>query len=381
MASRVMKMRLLYSKDDKSAILQELMTLGRVEIAETDSLFSDGEINSFCKPEPNESEKFADSLEQLELALAIIKKHTPKQKTKQVLQLNVTASELFDSSEHAETALLAESITEYESKIQELQALKPAQHALIDEMSPWKTLELPLNFSGTADSAFILGMVSVYKDFPALKKELESTSKAIALFSLSTARKMHHVSIICLRHEVSLITPILAKYNFEYASFPTVNESAGEIIKKAEHKLSTLTSEQQELEAKISAAAEHYNKLLLYHDHLSSKIQLEKAISHSFSTNAYLITALWVSPKSISKLKEVLSKYLCALELAPLSDSELNGAPLISETNLFSRIIFYIVSLFKKQPKTSGREFKPFVLKPKHATISDVYANDDDSEG
>jgi V/A-type H+-transporting ATPase subunit I len=375
---KIQKIRILFLRNEKDDILRELMLWGCIELTEKDNLFENPEFLSIYSPEVADISQHKARLAKLEQAFSIIKQHESKKNTKAVLRLDTTAVELLDFDEFENVFNLAESIISFDEKIRKLDSLKPAEHSLIDKMSPWKSLELPLNFEGTAESVCIIGTVSVYKDFSALKKTIESSVEEAQLFSLATAKKRTHVCIICLRSRLNDLKHILTTYNFNYVSFPDYQTTAADIINDAKGRLDEIEMEKAELADKIVAAADNYGKLLICYDHIMSKVAREEITAKMYSTDSFLMLVGWVPSDTGRALIEAVSKYLCAWELTDLTADELSYAPVSLHEGFFANIRGFFARLFKKEPKTDAKTFNPLKISTKYAVIS--YANSDNGD-
>ena len=372
---KLIKIRLIFSREDKERILRELMLRGCVEIIEDDDHFKHPEFADFLKPETSDAAKYEAELAEVEKSFAIIKRFAPKKTTKSVLSLNTLATSLLDGKFYNNGISLARAVIKNEQEHDKLSGEIPIVNEIIAKMSPWKTLELPLDFKGTQQTRAIIGTLSVYSNLNAFKKSLEETIEHVEIISVSTAKKRHNMCIIYLKSKQEEVSAILKKFEFAEAAFDipqgtAVQGAAMDIITAAEGRLMEIESRKAKLVSEIIDAASRYDKLLLCYDHLWTKIIREQASEKMYATERTVMLTGWISEGLSDALVGGFSKYSCAWELIDPAAEQQSYAHGKAKSSV-------VKSIFAKEASERKYSLKPLEINPKYASVGFTASSDE----
>ena len=368
--NKLRKIRMIFLREDKERILRELTLRGCVEIIEDDDHFKHPEFAGFLKRETCDAARYEAELAEVEKSFDIIKRFAPKKTTKSVLRLDTTADALLDGEFYSDTLSYARAIIKYEQDYHKLNNEIPIVKENMDKISPWKALELPLDFKGTEQTSAIIGSLSVYSNLPAFKKSLEESVGEVEIISVSTAKKRHNMCIICIKSKLAEVLSILEKFEFVEEQFDNPQGTAADTVERAENRLIEIEAEKADIRDDIIMAANKYDKLLLCYDHLGTKIIREQAAAKMYCTERTLMLTGWVSASLGDAVIGGISKYSCAWELI---DPTAEQQPFVNSKTKSS----VIKSIFAKEDSQRVDSLKPLEIKTKYAVVGFSASSDE----
>jgi len=377
MASKVSKIRLIFARKDKDSVLRELMLWGCVELRDTDEDCEHPDFSDFIKRDPVDISKYESDLAKLTQAFAIMSRYAPGKTTKSILRLDISAEELFLGEDSESSLEIADKVIELENEIRELDLKIPIEKELIERMSPWKSLDLPLDLKGTVESAVILGTISVYTDWNTIKSNISEAVGEVEFFSAFTTKKLHHLCIICLRSKLKEVEALLQNHEFSREDFQDLHGSASDIIDNATKRIEDIRKQKSELSKKIIETADNYSKLLICYDHIGTQIAKAQVIEKLYASDSSFMLSGWIPSSIVGELTVALSKYLVAWEFADMTEAELGFGPTKLKSGFFSRIIESLLKFFGKTPKVNAKILNPLKVSTKYAVITDSTTDSD----
>ena len=324
---KMKKIKLLVSRADKEDILRELMLLGRVEVSEPDDLLGDPEFADVVERENAELDRYRSDHASLARALEIIKEYAPAKTGMFPVKPEVTDERLLDEKEAENGLELAKTLEMLDSKIHRLLSEENNEKNLIESLTPWAPMHLPMNSEGTNTTAIILGAVASSVDIEKMQADLHEAVSESQVFTVSSDKDQHCLCVVCLREKQSTLSEVLRRYSFSVTSLKNLHGTADENIKEAESRLHELAKEKEEVTAQIKASAENKVALQLCFDHYGTKIARAEANEKLYGTQYSVLLTGWVAAPSEPELVSVLSKYACAWELDDPTPEEYANVP------------------------------------------------------
>jgi V/A-type H+-transporting ATPase subunit I len=378
MASKISKIRIIFARKDKDSVLRELMLWGCVELRDQDEDYEHPDYSGFIKRDTIDISHYESDLAKLTQAFAIMSQYTPEKTSKSILRLDISGEDLFRGVGSESSLELADKVIELENEILELDLKITVENELIERMSPWKTLDLPLDTKGTAESSVILGTISVYSDWNVIKSKISDSVEDVEFFSVSTAKKVNHLCIICLRSKVEEVEELLRNHEFSIEDFGDLQGSASEITDNATKRIDDIKKQKSDLANKIVEAADKYSNLLICYDYIGTQIARAQVIERLYASDSSFMLSGWIPSTTAGEFTVALSKYTCAWELIDMTEAELEVGPSKLKRGFFARIAESLLRFFGKVPKTNSKILNPLTVSTKYAVITDYLADNDD---
>ena len=343
---KMKKLSLLVSRADRENILRELMLLGCVEISEPDELLEDPDLSQLVSRENAGLDNYRAQQTSLARGLEVLSRYVPYKTNFLAIKPEITGDLLLDEKDSATCLELAKALDTLDNRINKIISDENNERNLIESLTPWKALSLPLNSEGTGTCNVILGAVAATFDFDALQNELHAAAPEAEAFLVSSGAELHYLCIICMKSAQPAVAEVLRRYNFSQTAHKNMQGTAEENIKKAETRLRGLGDEKSDISAQITAAAEYRDTLQLCSDHIGTKIARAEAAEKLLGTDYSLALTGWATAPSEPELYMVLSKYACAWELSDPSPEEYANVPVLLKNNPATRPLSMVTEMY-----------------------------------
>ena len=343
---KMKKLNLLVSRSDKDSVLRELMLLGCVEVSEPDELLEDRDFADLVAREQTELELFRSEHVNLSRGLEVVNQYVPVKTGMFASKPDVTSDLLFDESDSTICIQLAKTLDLFDNRIRRLTAEENNERNLIESLTPWAELNIPLNSEGTGTCTVILGAVASSFDFDVLQKDIHDAADESEVFLVSSNKEQHYLCLICLKDKQPAVTEALRRYNFSLTTHRNLRGTAKDNIKNSENRLRELSEEKADITDQITDAAKYKETLQLCYDHIGTKIARAEAAEKLLGTEYSLVLTGWTTAPSESELGTVLSKYACAWELSDPTPEEYETVPVLLKNNPVTRPLSMVTEMY-----------------------------------
>ena len=321
-----------YCKD----ILETLQRRGVVEIENLemeDSVFFK-EDTSPLQAQYNRSAATASE------ALEILSRYAPQKKGllasfKGRQQLSTDEyDKLVDS--YQDTLRIAYDIISYQKNIDMNEAEKVKYEAQLEAIKPWLSLDIPMNFSGTATTTAFIGKFSEKKtstDIMTGLAELIPEVEGIDVEIISSDENQTCVFILAMKQDADAVSDALRRIGFEYPSYvsPVAPQTREKQINKH---LNNRDGRILEAQKNIEACGKYYDKLEFLEDYFIMKAERYKAFDDISTSNNTFVLSGYIAAQDAPALKEYLEQHYDAE--VELVDSDTADTPVRLKNNKFA---------------------------------------------
>ena len=343
---KMKKLDLLISRADKEDLLRELMLLGCVEVSEPDGLLEDAELAALVACERAGLDQCRADLMTLSRGLEILNQYVPVKTSMFASLPDVTNDLLLSESDSVICLELGKTLDALDNRIRRLTTEESNERNLIESLTPWKELGIPLDTDGTGTCAVMLGAISSSLNVEKLIDELHEAAEESEAFLVSSNKEQHYLCVICLRDRQTAVSEVLRRFGFSLTSHRTLPGTAAENIKNSEDRLLQLAEEKADITARIKDAADYKETLQLCYDHIGTKIARAEATEKLLGTQYSLMLTGWVTAPSEPRLSDVLSKYICAWELSDPSPEEYASVPVLLKNNPLTSPLSMVTEMY-----------------------------------
>lgn len=320
-------------KKERKQILELIQRLGVIEINDVlpeDSVFQKSDISA------SES-LFQKSTATATEALHILGQYVPEKKGKLSMlegrnQVDVEVYDKFhqkyETVSHIIRRILksAKRIAEHKAEILKLQTQ-------LEILSPWKAMDIPLNFSGTKyTSGFIGTMPNVWT----LESLYETFSDFLPLDIniISTSRDQTYVFIVCGKENTEVLSEALRGNGFSTPSI-SVDTIPTKKMEEIEHEIAKLNAEIQEAEEKIKSSGDSRHDIQFLLDYDTMRMEKYDVISRLVQSNRVFVINGYIAETEARKVETTLSEnFDVAVEIDTPSNKE--DVPILLKNNGFS---------------------------------------------
>jgi len=363
------KLRLTAPISDLQSLLQRLIVLGAVDIAEPLEMPEISISDSPFAQIFGDAEPLQTQLAELECTLDRLHHHTQKRTTRSVSPCEIDESSFFDEANLTSAAELAAAINRADERLSEIPQDEQRERDKIAALTPWAAYDLPLEFSGTRTTGIILGSVTAKVDFAEVESAIANAAETAQVMKISETAGALNICVIFTFDIEDTVKTTLWGFDFSQYTPQDMLGTAAENIAEAHTCLNELATERTTLDAQLSDFAKRCDDLHLAIALLEAKIAFINAAGKLSSEEYTFSMTAWVPEFAERELVEILGGFALDYELTFASEDA--DAPIMPSENglarLLSRGVAALLRLFGKSPRR--RRFTPFKISNKHINV------------
>lgn len=235
-----------------------------------------------------------------------------------------------------DTLRIAYDIISYQKNIDMNEAEKVKYQAQLEVIRPWMTLDVPMNFSGTATTTAFIGKFSEQKsstDIMTGLAELIPEVEEIDVEIIHSDENQTCVFILVMKKDAEAVSDALRRIGFEYPSYVSpVTPKTRE--KEVNRHINNRFGRILEARENIKACADYYPQLEFLEDYFVMKAERYKAFDDIATSNNTFILSGYIPEEDAQELKEYLEQHYDAE--VELEDSDTAETPVKLKNNKFA---------------------------------------------
>ncbi|CDE55778.1 putative V-type sodium ATPase I subunit [Roseburia sp. CAG:303] len=343
---KMQKINLCAMKKNRKRILEAVQAMGVVEV----SSWQD-EMEGFQKMDTSaQKSQFEKTAATIEQALEILEKYAPEKKG----MLASLAGREFVSSQTFNKAMqdknlylsVANEIVQLEKIMAENHANILKMNTKIDNITPWVSMDIPMNTTGTKNTDVLIGTIErevtqeqIYEILAANASEAD-----VDVTVISTSRNQTCLVVICLKKDRECVEDALRTEGFARVPFLSRKDPAKR-IEVLKEKIRKLEEETREAEAKMTDLAVNRDDLRLISDYFRIRAEKYRVLGNlAQSENTFFISG-YVPEKEAGKVADILeNRFDAVVEICDLDEGE--ESPVQLENNVFSASTEGVVESF-----------------------------------
>lgn len=343
---KMQKINLCAMKKNRKRILEAVQAMGVVEV----SSWQD-EMEGFQKMDTSaQKSQFEKTAATIDQALEILEKYAPEKKG----MLASLAGREFVSSQTFHKAMqdknlylsVANEIVQLEKSMAENHANILKMNTKIDNITPWVSMDIPMNTTGTKNTDVLIGTIErevtqeqIYEILAANALEAD-----VDVTVISTSRNQTCLVVICLKKDRECVEDALRTEGFARVPFLSRKDPAKR-IEVLKEKISKLEEENREAEAKMKDLAVNREDLRLISDYFRIRAEKYRVLGNlAQSENTFFISG-YVPEKEAGKVADILeNRFDAMVEICDPDEGE--ESPVQLENNVFSASTEGVVESF-----------------------------------
>jgi V/A-type H+-transporting ATPase subunit I len=343
---KMKRLRLMLVRSQKEELLRELTRLGCVQISELEEELQEQESQGLVRRESSELTALKTRHAALERALELLKRYAPEKKPLLSAKPELDSEVLLETAGLEDALKLAAELDEREDRIRRITAEESRQRSLIESLTPWTELDLPLETEGTERAAVVLGSLSNRIPLEQVENALETTAEEAELFPVSTDKSQRYVLLLAAREQLADAQECLRGFGFSAASLSGCTGTAKDSIAAAEKSLEELAKEKETLVEEIAAEAPGRRELQLAADRLATRIGMAEAEEKLYGTGSSVVLEGWVPAEKEEELAKLLEGFTCAWESSEPEKDEYPQVPVKLKNNKFSNALNMVTNMY-----------------------------------
>ncbi|MDR2665714.1 MAG: V-type ATP synthase subunit I [Oscillospiraceae bacterium] len=358
---KMKKLRLIVMRSQRDALMRDLNLLGCVEVTQPDGSRGEEELPGMpVREEDAGAESRRAQGAALRRAIDVLNRYAPEKTPMFASMREMSADDFFAGRDEERLFALAAEIDEADSRLRRLDAEEIRLLGYIESLSPWESHKLPLDCEGTKTTGLLLGAVPVSTDLEALDAAMADAAPLCEVFRVSSGREQHCLCAMFARDSRQEVADVLRSRGFVAASHKGVNATAAQAISKTREELEQLSAEREELRAKIIGASVDRQALLYMLDLTQARQAEAEASEKLIATERTATLTGWIPAASEGALRDMLSQYVCALELRDPEDDEMADVPVRLHNNPVTRPLSMVTEMYSL-PAYNGVDPNPLM--------------------
>ena len=343
---KMKKLRLMAVRGQKEALLRDLLLLGCVEVSEPEEAELEPGIRSCLSKESSELLGYRTSHAKLTQAVELLQKYAPAKKPLLSAKPETDSEAILDDSTLPQTMELAGEIIGSDERIRRITAEESRMRGQIESLSPWLSLDYPLECAGTERCSVVLGGIPAAIDVGSAEAALNAAAEEAELVLVNSDKDQHYLVLICLKEELSAALDSLREFSFAAASLGGMNGTAKECTERMESELAGLAEEKLRLNGEICDQGVHREELELAADRLNAKIACAEAEDRMYGMESTVVLQGWALAKKVPELEDCLKKYDCAWELSDPEPDEYPDVPVKLTNNKITNGLNMVTNMY-----------------------------------
>ncbi len=353
---KMKRMRLIAMAEDREEMLRLLQRMGCVEISEAaldeenadpDRLEALQRLREhLTRPDTQRLTAAREEQSMSERALAVLKRAAPEKGGLLSPKPRLGEEELFDQSAAQAAQAAAEEIVGADRRIHAIlseQAKAEAQKTLL---TPWRTLDLPLETESTDQVTVQMGTLPANVPFAQAEGAALAEGSLIQLTLVSADREQQYCLLICHSGESEGVLEALKGAGWSRANLRDWNGTAEENIVRLDRQMEALARERAALEEKLAGMGECRPGLKRLADRLALEVNREESRERTLDTSQTFFLEGWVPSERWPELVQALAPYPCAYETEDPTPEEYPEVPVQLKNNWLTRPLNMVTEMY-----------------------------------
>lgn len=344
---KMKKLHVIAMADRRETLLKGLLRLGCVEVSEPKAVLSSDEqwAALFRRSDSAQAEQ-RSRLADVDAALEAIRTCAGLKDGLFIQRRSITEAEFLDAgvAEHARTVCGA--VREQLGLLTQAEREEGQLHSQMAALTPWKSLDLPLEQSGTAHTQFRLGVCPAQTDVGGLRAEIEAAGLAAEVLEVSVDKLQRYLLVILHRKDEETVQELLRYAGFSATAFPGVTGTAAENLRRLEQALEETRTRRAGAVTAIAAQAKERDALRAYADRLRAETAKERSGENLLTDGRVLLLQGWVPAEREDAVGAFLTESGCAWETCDPTEEELPEVPVQLKNNWFTRPLNMVTEMY-----------------------------------
>ena len=330
--------------EQRDELLQELLHLGCVEISEPTGKLSDPEWAALLKRESSRLVSTKNEITDVNVALAAIKKYG-QLKDGMFIQRHPISEQEFLSTDTVERAReVSQTVGRQLQNLTRLQNEESRLLARKASLTPWLSLDMPLEQEGSQNVVYRMGVCPAGTDSGEIKLALSET--AAELYEISADRQQTYYLLMCHKADEQAVMEILRPRNFSAVTFAGVTGTAAENVQALEQALAENKQKQDAAVAEITRHSDSRDALRIYADRLTAEAARETNTERLMTDGTILFFEGWLPAENSAEVGAALDRVGCAWEALDPVEDEYPEVPVKLKNNWFTQPMNMVLSMY-----------------------------------
>ena len=339
---KMKKLRVMALAECREDLLGGLQHLGCVEISEPN--LSDPAWSALLRRGSSSLAQTRTEIADAHTALAAIKQYAKVKDGLFIQQRQVSEQEFLDPTGKEQAKAVSQKIGGALREISRLQGDEARLTARRQALTPWASLDMPLELEGTAHARFRLMVCPSGTDIGAVRIALADV--AAELYEVSADKQQTYVLLLCHRAEEETAQELLRPFNFSAVAFPGTTGTAAENMDALDQSLADNKKAQEAAAAAIVQDAKSRDVLRMYLDQLRAEAEKDASAERLLTDGTILFFEGWAPAESLREVEKLLQSMDCAWEAEDPAPEEIHDVPVRLKNNWLTKPLNMVTEMY-----------------------------------
>ena len=308
---KMKRLQLIAMSADRTALFEELMRLGTVEITDAPERLKDREWADVAGLDQSAASLIKTQAAEINAAIDALDKYVPEKKSFFAPRPIVQFEEIFDNQAVPAALKSSSEINELARNILHTHTEENRINNRRASLLPWVKLDVPLNITSSREVDIITGVCPTTSSVEAMTEFLAAEVPMSELFLVNSDKEQHYLLFVCHKSEHDAAMDELKRSGFSRMVFKDMEGTAAECIKAAEDEIEVILSERESLKQQITGYSELRETLMCCADRIDQTIAKETARESLIATKEAFFLEGWTPAPTTDKLEALFEKYDC----------------------------------------------------------------------
>ena len=339
---KMKKLRVMALAECREDLLGGLQHLGCVEISEPN--LSDPAWSALLRRGSSSLAQTRTEIADAHTALAAIKQYAKVKDGLFIQRRQVSEQEFLDPTGKEQAKAVSQKIGGALREISRLQGDEARLTARRQALTPWASLDMPLELEGTAHARFRLMVCPSGTDIGAVRIALADV--AAELYEVSADKQQTYVLLLCHRAEEETAQELLRPFNFSAVAFPGTTGTAAENMDALDQSLADNKKAQEAAAAAIVQDAKSRDVLRMYLDQLRAEAEKDASAERLLTDGTILFFEGWAPAESLREVEKLLQSMDCAWEAEDPAPEEIHDVPVRLKNNWLTKPLNMVTEMY-----------------------------------
>ena len=345
---------------DRDRLLSELMRAGCVEIRDPGDHLTDPAWASLVKRSGSDLTAVRTRLSDLNRALDGLKRYAGIKSSALAPRPELTQDEFLGDQDRQQAEEVCARILKLLEEHSNLESGESRLQTACASMEPWRSLELPLEQSGTEHVLYRLCVCPARVNLGDVRTKLGGSELAAELLNVSQDRQQHYLLLVCHRADEREVMELLRPYSFSAVSFPGVSGTPAQELDRLSGELAENRRRQEEIGSEITACKDAAPALQLLADRLSVEAFKSQETEQVLTDGTIVFFEGWAPAESMDQVAAVLDGMGCAWDARDPTEEEVPEVPVKLKNSIFSRCMNVVTEMYSL-PAYDGTDPNPLM--------------------
>ncbi len=355
---KMKRLRALGMTEERAGLLKKLRHLGCVQIDTPSDIPQDWDF--LTPPGAGELDKVNGQIQELEAALAVLKKVAPEKGGLLSPRPQVREEELFDDDAYAAALAVARDVNDAQRHLTAHQSRRGKLLTQRAALVPWLELPVPLDFDGTRETEAIFAAAPAGQPREAVTGRLDEVADLYDLTWCGADREFQYLFLLCHRSQSEEVQSALLDAQCTRMNLKNWSGTARENDAALQLELEELDGWIQGREGDIAENAPRQGELKLALDRARQDAELERGKLRLLDTQETFWMEGWLPAEREAEVTRVLEDYAVAFELTEPEEAEYPQVPVKLKNNPITAAMNPITEMYS-MPAYDGVDPNPLM--------------------